>query len=260
MHNTHPRVFLVAETQVHHKGITDYLALLGAPMWNSDAPSGSEFLIEMMARSCYKSFDVDLNDNLTRVREGNQLYMENILASKHGSVLEHASVSFMFCNVSRVFTHELVRHRAGTAISQESLRFVRLNDLGAWAPTVIRESEEAMEIFCATIENAEAAVETLTEELIEESMPFSEKKLITSAIRRIAPMGLSTNIGWSANFRALRHTLDVRTSPHAEEEIRIVFCEVGRICMERFPNIFQDFELIDTDDGLIHYKPKNEKV
>ena len=33
-------------------------------------------------------------------------------------------------NVSRVFTHELVRHRAGSAFSQESLRYVRLTDIG----------------------------------------------------------------------------------------------------------------------------------
>ena len=42
--------------------------------------------------------------------------------------------SFVLHNVSRVVTHELVRHRPGTAVSQESLRFVRLTDIPFWFP------------------------------------------------------------------------------------------------------------------------------
>ena len=38
-----------------------------------------------------------------------------------------------------MFTHELVRHRVGTSISQESLRFVRLDDLPFWFPDWAQE-------------------------------------------------------------------------------------------------------------------------
>lgn len=54
-----------------------------------------------------------------------------------GSVIEHHVTNWIFADVSRVFTHELVRHRVGTAFSQESLRYVRLNDLGLWLPPQI---------------------------------------------------------------------------------------------------------------------------
>lgn len=50
------------------------------------------------------------------------------------SVLEHATFTFIFHNVSRVFTAELNRHRAGCAISEQSLRFVRLTDIPMWWP------------------------------------------------------------------------------------------------------------------------------
>ena len=46
----------------------------------------------------------------------------------------------MLHNVSRVATHELVRHRAGVAVSQESLRFVRLDDLPFWFPEWARRT------------------------------------------------------------------------------------------------------------------------
>lgn len=264
MHRTDPRVFLVAETSINDSGLGDYLRHIGAKDWTSDAISDIEELIEVMGRSCYRSFGTDLNPNITKVREGNRDYLANILKTKHGSVLEHASVSFMFCDVSRVFTHELVRHRAGVAISQESLRFVRLTDLGFSVPTVIRENETAMELFLEAIEGQEMMQSTLASVLITDEMPFSQKKIITSALRRIAPMGLSTNIGWTANIRTIRWLLDLRTHPSAEEEIRVVFMKVGEIMQDRYPDLFFDFKKVyDHDDdafGMYHWKPEYEKV
>src|SRR5690606_28015896 len=125
------------------------------PHWKTDAPSDSERLCEVMGRLCYRSFEPGLNPNVTRVREGNETYLANILNVGHGSVIEHANLNFIFADVSRVFTHELVRHRAGTAMSQESLRFVRLDKLSAYVPTHIRENEEGMAVFSQAIEQLE---------------------------------------------------------------------------------------------------------
>ncbi len=44
--------------------------------------------------------------------------------------------------VLRVFTHELVRHRAGSAFSQESLRYVRLTDIGFRVPPALEPVRE----------------------------------------------------------------------------------------------------------------------
>src|SRR5260370_17723749 len=41
-------------------------------------------------------------------------------------------------------THELIRHRPGTAISQESLRFVRLDELPFWFPGWAQEDPDPM--------------------------------------------------------------------------------------------------------------------
>jgi thymidylate synthase (FAD) len=76
---------------------------------------------------------------------------------------------------------------------------------------------------------------------------FNTKKIYTSAARRVAPMGLATNIGWTCNIRELRHVLELRTSPAAEEEMRLVFGAVGHIVTTRYPNFFQDFT--PTQDG-----------
>ncbi len=261
MHLVTPTVFPIAETRTNGLGIESYLDHIGAAPedWSSDDPGGAEELIEVMGRGCYKSFGTKLNPNITQVRASSKEYLRNIINIGHGSVLEHGTVSFMFCDVSRVFTHELVRHRAGTAISQESLRFVRLEDLGMWAPTVVRESPEAMDIFSTAFIASESIYKALGDLLITDEMPFAEKKIITSALRRIAPIGLGTNIGWTANLRTIRHVLEMRTHPSAEEEIRLVFAQVGKWVTEQYPNIFADYS-VEEVDGIPWYTTPTPKV
>lgn len=255
-----PKVFLVGETVLNHDGLEAYFEHLGIPGWKSDAPSDSEELIEIMGRLCYRSFVPGMNPNVTKVREHNLDYLQNIMKSGHGSVLEHANVNFIFADVSRVFTHELVRHRAGTAISQESLRYVRLTELGFWPPTVIRETPEAMTLMTNVVDLLEDVQKNLAElAKIEETKNFGEKKTLTSAFRRVAPLGLATTIGWSANMRAIRHCLEMRTDPHAEEEIRLVFGKVGEIMKNRYPNLFADYE-VKVENGHPWYKTDKRKV
>ena len=261
MRKVEPKVFLIGESRVVEEGLQAYLDHIGIPDWTSDAPTDSEKITEVMGRLCYRSFAPGMNKNVTKIREHNDAYMANILSTKHGSVLEHTMMNFIFADVSRVFTHELVRHRQGVAISQESLRFVRLDDLGQWLPTCIREDERAMTIFASTFEQLELLQREMAEyfKLDRPGVPFDVKKTITSAMRRVAPIGLATTIGWSANPRALRWVLEMRTHPTAEEEIRLVFGRVGAIVCKRYPNTFGDF-LADEANGLPWYRPANSKV
>src|SRR3989344_900466 len=214
MHEASPMVFLVAETMGIEDGIQAFLEAAGVSDWVSDAPTDVEKIIEVMARNCYKSFAPGLNRNVRKVREHNDVYIANVLKQGHGSVTEHSSVGFIFVDVSRVFTHELVRHRAGVAISQESLRFVRLHDLGLWIPFSIRDDEEAVRLFRETFEYLEARQLLLAEHfhLDDDGVDFHYKKQMTSAMRRIAPIGLATTIGWTANVRTLRWVIENRTS------------------------------------------------
>lgn len=116
-----PVVELVAHTQLSAAGISHYLSATGNEDFDKsigeafDAGlSGMEVLVSMMAKLCYKSFTLGHNSNITRVRDIRS-NIEAAIKSGHGSVLEHASMSFIVRDCSRIFTHELVRHRAGTA-------------------------------------------------------------------------------------------------------------------------------------------------
>ena len=198
----------------------------------SDGVNPGQLLVEFAGRACYRSWEPGLNPNVTRIRTDQVEYFENILRSHHGSVLEHANYSFALRNVSRVFTHELVRHRAGSAFSQESLRYVRLTEIGFRVPPAL---EPVRQQVLNIVEQLEEFQVTAAEELgvDEEGVPFHVKKEITSALRRLAPIGLSTDIIWTANVRTLRHVIEMRTAPGAEEELRLVFDKLARMMCRR---------------------------
>jgi thymidylate synthase (FAD) len=250
-----PKINIIACTELNYTGLDHVFKQYGAVKWyqenvyDDNSVSHGEVLTEIMARSCYKSFGVGLNPNVTKVRDGNAEYLANVLDSGHGSVLEHAMVSFMFQDVSRVFTHELVRHRVGCAISQESLRYVRLTELKCFdfprLESELTEEEEAW--FREVTKNVFEFLERNQRDMairfgLDDEASFARKKKLTSRMRRLAPIGLLTNIGWSANFRTLRHVIPLRTHKAAEEEMRLVFAEVGSMCKIRFPHIFFDME------------------
>ena len=255
-----PQVFLIGESTVNKEGLSAFLTHLGVPEWSSNAPTDIELLTEVYGRACYKSFGTELNPNLTRVRGSNETYISNVIEKGDGSVLEHGVANFFFCDVSRVFTHELVRHRVGTAMSQESLRYVRLTDLDWYAPICIQENAAAMTIFEKTMDGLSNLQKDLSELYeLDTTNDFNFKKQVTSAMRRIAPIGLATNIGWSCNMRTLRHVIEMRTAPGAEEEIRIVFSKVADIAMARWPNLFADYS-VEIIDDLPSFKTMNKKV
>jgi thymidylate synthase (FAD) len=264
MRETTPEVFLIARPSVDLDGMRGYLDAVGGASWldgragpdqAGGAANDAQLLVEFGGRICYRSWEPGLNRNVTKVRRDQTEYLGNILRSAHGSVLEHASFSFAFRSVSRVFTHELVRHRAGSAFSQESLRYVRLTDIGFRVPPALEPIRDQVVSLVETLEEFQLdAAERLG--LDEEGVPFAVKKEITSALRRLAPLGLSTDILWTANVRTLRHVIEMRTAPGAEEELRRVFDRVAEIARREAPALFQDFER--ADDGS--WVPEHRKV
>jgi thymidylate synthase (FAD) len=261
MHETTPSIFLIARPAVDIDGMRGYLSDVGGASWlerrtEADAPPNpGEMLVEFGGRACYRSWEPGLNVNVTKVRSDQREYLWNILKSAHGSVLEHANYSFALRNVSRVATHEIVRHRAGAAFSQESLRYVRLVDVGFRVPPALEPlRQQCIELVERLEEFQVSAAKAL--KIDEAGIPFHVKKEVTSALRRLAPLGVSTDLVMTMNLRTLRHVIEMRTAPGAEEELRIIFGRLGEIMVEEAPGVFQDFTR--QDDGS--WVPEFSKV
>lgn len=250
MKETTPQIELIARPSVDLGALERYLKTVGGDSWlqmrreQDDGINDGQLLVEAAGRACYRSWTEGLNPNVTRIRRDQKEYFLNLLRSGHGSVLEHANYSFIIWDVSRVFTHELVRHRAGSAFSQESLRFVRIKDLPFRIPEALEPLRTNIVSILETLEEFQvSAAEHFG--LDEQGVNFHTKKEITSALRRLAPEGMSTMIIWTANIRTLRHVIQARTDRGAEEELRIVFNKIGEIMRQEAPLLFGDYVVED---------------
>ena len=250
-----PSVCHLGGTQLDKLGLGYFLETLGASEWTTDLCADGEKLVEVAGRTCYQSFAEGLNPNVTQIRKGNRNYLANLLKQGHHSVLEHVSDTFGI-RLTRVATHELVRHRVGVAYSQESLRYVRLDKLSMYWPTAFANhpaAESLLQVFQSTAAQLENIQLELAQILDLDQLGFGEKKKLTSSMRRLAPIGLMTTIVVTANQRAWRHMIQMRTSRHAEEEIRLIFGSIFRILNSRYPSLYQD-AVQEMADGLVEVR------
>src|SRR5215470_14432681 len=140
---TKPKVYVLGRQVVEEDELARFLNDEGM-LFSTDTSLAAEVLAEVAGRTCYMSFG--------KGRKSNQEYLENILSSKHGSVLEHAVWNVLITGVSRALTHELVRHRAGFAYSQLSQRYVDEGDAHYVVPPLYQESEELKKKWQQTID------------------------------------------------------------------------------------------------------------
>ena len=162
------------------------------------------------------------------------------------------------------------RHRAGVAISEGSMRFIRYGDIPYWLPTCLREqpndtgrlvrkkrmSEEVFQKAFHEMEENYAALSSIWAEELAEDSKFADKKHVTSMMRRIIGMGVATGGVWSMNIRAVRHIIGMRATEAAEEEIYHVFSRVAKMMVEAEPMLCGDI----TQDEKGFYHPKYWKV
>ena len=257
---------MISEPAVRPADMHQYLVSIDQGVWGAkmlaelfpdgarDHTQDAQLLTEFMGRICYRSWSVSANRNLTRIRHDRDDYLLNIIRSGHGNVLECANFSFVISDLTRVCAAELARHRAGVSISEMSLRYVRLDDLRFRLPPGITDNNRRR-----MVKLIEATERTMTAMIADEELDdkdFNHKKTITSALRRVAPLGLCTQVGLTANVRALRHMISMRTDVHAEEEIRVVFQQIARLMKTRCPALFGDME--EDESGA--FKTDNWKV
>jgi site-specific recombinase XerD len=102
--------------------------------------------------------------------QNNTDYIHNLIQMGHESVLEHATWTFFITGVSRAFSHQLVRHRAGFSFSQLSQQYHDESEARFVIPESLRLSPRAAEIWSDTVEQAKSAYKAILEEVSETSV------------------------------------------------------------------------------------------
>src|SRR5258708_26668012 len=141
---TEPEIYVVGRQTLDAAEVQRFLADQQTE-WLTDSEIPGELIVELAGRVCYLSFGEK------QFRKTNADYVGNLINQGHGSVLEHAVWDLLITRVSRSLTHELVRHRAGVAVSQLSQRYVDESTADFIQPSLIAADPELHAAWLRTI-------------------------------------------------------------------------------------------------------------
>lgn len=255
-----PSVHAVATTEWRADGLHDWAGEHGLlpAQDDEDTPiarivrgvtenGGLDTLIEFAGRHCYRSWSKG------RKRQD---YIRNIIEQGHESVLEHASITWAISGVSRALSHELVRHRVGVAISQESQRFVKPDDnTGFVVPPLLvnilngdsHDGQMMLDVFTWSCEDALGAYDAVFDHVDAAAV---KRKQAAECARALIPNAMETRLVWSTNLRLLRHFFCLRGSEAADLEIRRLAVVLFERTRKLAPLVFADFSLRDGPFGV----------
>jgi thymidylate synthase (FAD) len=267
----HAGVVMIAKPDVSIEGLRPFLQGYGDDLDFAqyvDDPTKlppAAQLSKTSGQTCYASFGPKrtYNENADR-------YFANQRSGGHGSVLEHAVFSILCYGISRSNTHEIVRHRAGTAFSQLSQRFVSGKVLRFVERPEYQDHPALHKRFEERIDRAARDYEEVAEELLSlqsegdgrlsAEARTDKRKRVQQTARSVLPNEAETLIVLSANVRAWRHMIEMRTDEHAESEIRDLFFRIFLCLRAAEPILFEDYAVESYPDGTYGARTDWRKV
>lgn len=237
-----------------------------------------EEVVAQAAKLCYSPVGVDgIMEKLTP--EKINKFVDHLATIGHESPLEHVTFTFAIEGISRVTTHQIVRHRLAS-YSQQSQRYVKLEQFEYIIPPEIEKDSYARTIFTKHMEESQKTYNELVDVLIEnkldkkyptwiedteeEYMSLSSEEQLAlnqnirnlwaknnkkaySAIekeaiedaRYVFPNACETKIVMTMNARSLLHFFNVRCCNRAQWEIRAMADEMLKECKKVAPTLFK---------------------
>ncbi len=253
-----PKVYLISRPSFVGEAFAFFLRDQGLPETMFLAAEGqpAEKLVEMVTRLCYQSF--------SKGRDS-EAFHRNLLEQAHGSTIEHANWTLLLTGVSRSFSHELVRHRAGWAYSQLSQRYVDESGVNVVMPPAVQRMEQQQQDFWAVQmqQNIQDYAELNSNIKIRQGANTREerlqaRKVAREAARSVLPNAVETHIAATANARAWRLFVARRTARFAEAEMRWVAYQCYLALKGEAPFLFGDYceEMVDGSPELTTPYPK----
>ena len=195
--------------------------------------SDAEKIIEKAGRICYASEDKITEDSYIR-------FIKNLIKNGHTSVLEHASATFKISEISRVCSHQLVRHRLAS-YSQKSQRYIKEDSFDFVIPPSIKELDLKDNLEYGSNNSNRTTIyygimwqiQEIYNRLIEYGIPKEDARFIL-------PNACTTEIVMTMNFRQWRHFLKTRLDKHAQWEIRDLAKNILQILKKNSPIVFED--------------------
>lgn len=194
-------------------------------------------VIYSAARQCYSKFSAHQiyfdKKNVSSSKLKN--FLSHLIKRGHLSPFEHVSFTFSIEGISRVCTHQLVRHRIAS-YSQQSQRYVSMDNFEFIVPPAIEKSKKAKKIYLKTIEDIRKAQKEI-KQILEEDASLDREK-INQDLRFILPQASQTKIVVTMNTRELLHFFAERMCLRAQWEIRALASRMFVLSKKVLPEVF----------------------
>ena len=166
-----------------------------------------ERVVAMAARLCYSASGAE---ELAEKLSDDQVkkMVKKMVSLGHASTIEHVSFTFGIEGVSRVLTHQLVRHRIAS-YDQQSQRYVAAHGFQYITPHTIEENPAAK----AKFDHLLAEIRKTYDELTEMGIPKEDARYVLAN-------ATETKILVTMNARTLLHFFNLRCCLRAQWEIR----------------------------------------
>ncbi len=183
--------------------------------------------IAIAARLCYSPLPVTELEHKLDDKTVKRL-LKTVIQRGHHAVLEHAIFTFGIDGVSRVCTHQLVRHRMAS-YAQQSQRYVKIKgELDHYTPVLIEKDKEALDVYKDIVGKTKEAYDKLI------SLGIDKEDA-----RYVLPNATASNIIVTMNVRELFHFLELRMCQRAQDEIRVIAYKMYNILRDVSPVIFE---------------------
>jgi len=147
--------------------------------------------------------------------------LTHLLTSGHLSTFEHASFTFAIDGISRVTSHQLVRHRMAS-YTQQSQRYVSLKEVEYITPATINTKHELKAKYHDMVRDCHR----LYLEMLDAGIPAEDA-------RYVLPSAMETRLVMTMNARELLHACSLRLCLRAQWEIielfELIKAEVERV-------------------------------
>ena len=184
-------------------------------------------LVAAAARICYS--DVTAGELLQGEEQNlSRKLIAQLFRSGHLSTFEHVSFTFGVDGLSRVASHQLVRHRLAS-FSQQSQRYVKMSDDAdnVVVPPSVSKNPDALRLYTEAVRHSQETYRALTEM----GIPKEDARFIL-------PHGHSTRLEMTMNARELHHFFSLRLCRRAQWEIHELARRMLKLCREVAPVIF----------------------
>ena len=197
-----------------------------------------------------------------------KVYLGSIIEQGHDSVLEHITVTYEVCGISRALLQELARHRH-ISLSVESTRHTLagrfasddpelMDDLGEaisqnaclGLPGIMgedgkfkdKETNECFISLAGALDDLLGAIR----DVAKAATCKNDKQTVSEVLKYYLPECMPVNLFLTLNLRELRHILKLRTSPYALKEFQALAYGLYQTFPEEYQWLLDDC----VDEGV----------